>query len=110
MRAQCKDSPLKKYAEHVLFKADFVVFWPRKEVVEPTKWVQNPLDKEQSCLCITSVGSNAKTCQAPNLSKKGLVFGLFDRFKTWDHHLQPLFPATTVEFLAQTSCDYTSHP
>ena len=36
---------LKKYAKKkVFFKADFVVYWAQKEVVEPTNLVQNPLD------------------------------------------------------------------
>ena len=44
---------LKKYAKGVFFKADFLVLWAPKEVVEPTIAVQTTLDSGQTCLFIT---------------------------------------------------------
>ena len=34
------------------FQADLAVIWPKKEVFEPTIWVQNPLDSDKMCLFI----------------------------------------------------------
>ena len=50
---------LRKYAERVLFRADFAVFWAQKEVIEPTTWVQHPADSDQRCLFIIYIGFHA---------------------------------------------------
>ena len=38
------------FAKGALFKAGFAVFWAQKEVVEPTTWVLNRLDNDETCL------------------------------------------------------------
>ena len=58
-QAQHRMLELEKVFKRVLFKADFVVFWAQKEVVEATKRVQNTLDSDQRCLPIILVGFNA---------------------------------------------------
>ena len=43
---------LKRYAKRVLFKADFVVFWAQKELVEARNRVHNTLNHDERCLFI----------------------------------------------------------
>ena len=42
--------------------------------------------------------------------KKGIFWPFLTDFQTEFRHLRIPFPVATVEFLAQTLCDCTSHP
>ena len=42
--------------------------------------------------------------------KKGIFWPFLTDFETWVRHLRIPLLVATVEFLAQTLCDCTSHP
>ena len=70
---------------------------------------------DERCLFIILVTSNAEGplhayLRHPNCPKKGIFLPFLTDFETEVRHLRIPLPAATVEFLAQTLCDCTSHP
>ena len=65
-------------------------------------------------------GKSSRTCSVATVSLRLAVLNVFQGFfgpkmatavfETEVRHLRIPFPAATVEFLAQTLCDCTSHP
>ena len=71
------------------------------------------------------VGKSSRACNVPTVSLRLAVLNVFQGFfspkmavfgpkmavfETEVRHLRIPFPTATVEFLAQTLCDCTSHP
>ena len=70
---------------------------------------------------LVDMGKSSRTCNAPTVSLRlavlnvfhgffGAKMAVFGSFETEVRHLRIPFPAATVECLAQTLCDCTSHP
>ena len=74
---------------------------------------------------LVDTGKSSRTLSVPTVSLRLAVLNVFHGFfgpqmavfgpklqffETKVRHLRQLFPAATVEFLAQTLCDCTSHP
>ena len=74
---------------------------------------------------LVDTGKSSRTWSVPTVSLCSAVLNVFQGcfwpkngcfwpqtsiFETQVRHLRIPFPATTVEFLAQTLCDCTSHP
>ena len=63
---------------------------------------------------LVDMGKSSRRCSVPTVSLRLAVLNVFQGFfgpkMAVFGHLRIPFPAATVEFLAQTLCDCTSHP
>ena len=104
---------LKRYAKRVLFRLILRYFGPKMRSLRPLiGYITHYTMMKGVCLSFRLVPMQMDpfTHIHPNCPKKGIFWPFLTDFETEVRHLRIPLPVATVEFLAQTSCDCTSHP